>query len=42
MSAQRGQYFDGTCTIVLKHDALLATVGNATWLNEFLSRSWRS
>jgi len=36
MSAQRGQYFDGSSTIVDAHDALQAAAGNATWLNEFL------
>jgi hypothetical protein len=35
MSAQRGQYFDGACTIVDAHDALHAAAGNATWLHEF-------
>jgi hypothetical protein len=35
MSAQRGQYFDGACTIVDAHEALQAAAGNATWLNEF-------
>jgi len=35
MSAQRGQYFDGACTIVDAHDALQAAAGNAAWFNEF-------
>jgi hypothetical protein len=35
MSAQRGQYFDGACTIVDAHDALQVAACNATWLNEF-------
>ena len=35
MSAQRGQYFDGACTIVDARDALQAAAGKATWLNEF-------
>ena len=37
MSAISEKYFDGVCTIADAHDALRATAGNATWLNEFLS-----
>ena len=36
MSAQSEQYFDGACTITNVHDAVQATAGYATWLNEFL------
>jgi len=35
MSSQSGQYFDGASTIVDAHDALQASAGNATRLNEF-------
>ena len=36
MSALSEKYIDGACTIADAHDALQATAGNATWLNEFL------